>query len=82
MHILNLSVSLPDATHPDMQVRVSGDELACKVVITVPTALAQPPLPAATVVPPRGALAPLPAAANDAPANDADAYVLGGYAGI
>jgi hypothetical protein len=67
MHTLKLSVSLPDATHPQMELRVSSNDSDCDVVIALP-ARAQPEVPAV--------LAP------DTPVSPEDEYVLGGYAGI
>lgn len=37
LHTLKLSVSLPDDTHPDMEIRVSSEDASCDVVIAVPT---------------------------------------------
>lgn len=67
MQTLKLSFSLPDETHPHMQLRVSSNDSDCDVVIELP-ARDQP----------RGntALAP------DTPLSPDDEYVLGGYAGI
>ena len=36
MQTLKLSLSLPDATHPNMQVHVSSDDADCNVVIELP----------------------------------------------
>jgi hypothetical protein len=36
MQTLKLSLSLPDATHPNMQVHVSSDDAPCAVVIELP----------------------------------------------
>jgi len=69
MQTLKVSVSLPDATHPDMELRLSADDSDCGVVIALPVQIAR-------VV----AVAP---AVRDAgsPSGDDD-YVLSGYAGI
>ncbi|MGC1547360.1 MAG: hypothetical protein WA777_02420 [Rhodanobacter sp.] len=67
MHTLTLSVSLPDATHPQMELRVSSNDSDCDVVIALPTRAQQE----ATKV-----LTP------NAPVSQEDEYVLGGYAGI
>ena len=69
MQILKLSVSLPDATHPDMELRLSANDSDCEVVIAMPTGtrveMAKP-----TVV-------------NVNPLNAVnDEYELCGYAGI
>jgi hypothetical protein len=69
MQTLKLSVSLPDATHSDVELRLSANDSDCEVVITLPTDtridLARP-----TVV----SMNPV-SAVNDE-------YELGGYAGI
>lgn len=36
MHTFKLSVSLPDETHPDMELRLSANDSACDVVIALP----------------------------------------------
>lgn len=36
MQTVKLSLSLPDATHPNMQVHVSSEEADCNVVIELP----------------------------------------------
>jgi hypothetical protein len=36
MQTLKLSVSLPDDTHPDMELRLSANDGACDVVIALP----------------------------------------------
>lgn len=36
MQTVKLSLSLPDATHPNMQVHVSSDDADCNVVIELP----------------------------------------------
>jgi len=69
MQTLKLSVSLPDATHPDMELRLSVPGTDSDVVIALPT---------------RGREAP-PARSPDGtePSGGADdEYALGGYAGI
>lgn len=69
MQTLKLSVSLPDDTHPDMELRLSADNSDCAVVIALP-------------VTPRPPLATRALHDGDAPRVDQDDYVLGGYAGI
>jgi hypothetical protein len=69
MQTLKLSVSLPDADHPDMELRLSANDAACDVVIAWPL---QPRHPQAGAPAPRHAGTP----------DDNDDYVLGGYAGI
>ncbi|WP_243047846.1 hypothetical protein [Dyella sp. RRB7] len=69
MQTLKLSVSLPDDTHPDMQLRLYADGSDCAVVIALPVT---PRPPVATPVPHD----------SEAPGDDRDDYVLGGYAGI
>ena len=69
MQTLKLSVSLPDATHPDMELRLSANDSNCEVVIALPTGTrVEMAKPAVVIVNP-------PAAGNDE-------YELGGYAGI
>ncbi|HEY0199761.1 MAG TPA: hypothetical protein VGC19_14690 [Rhodanobacter sp.] len=69
MQTLKVSVSLPDATHPDMELRLSANDSNCNVVIALPMQIARPP----DVVQPPGDV--------ESPRDDDD-YVLGGYAGI
>jgi hypothetical protein len=69
MQTFKLSVSLPDDTHPDMELRLSADDSDCAVVIALPLT----PRPPAVVSQPKN---------NESPAGDQDEYVLGGYAGI
>lgn len=70
MQTLKLFVSLPDAEHPDMELRLSANEALCDVVIALPAR--------------RRADAPQEAEPSGvaAPSNDASEYELGGYAGI
>lgn len=71
MQTLKVSVSLPDATHPEMQLRLCANDADCDVVIVLPMQASH----AAQVV-------QLPrAVVDDAVARDDD-YTLGGYAGI
>jgi hypothetical protein len=69
MQTLKLSVSLPDATHPDMELRLSANDSDCEVVIA---------LPAGT----RVDLAKPAVVGVHAPGAVNDDYELGGYAGI
>lgn len=69
MQTLKLSVSLPDATHPDMELRLSADDSACDVVITLPT-------------PSSRAAQAIQTPSAEATNSERDDYVLGGYAGI
>lgn len=66
MQVLKLFVSLPDDTHPDMELRLSANDSPCDVVIALPTS-------AHTRTQPHD---------NEAPRSEQDDYVLGGYAGI
>jgi hypothetical protein len=66
MQTLKLSFSLPDDTHPDMELRLSANDAACDVVIALPMQSRNSPAPAASE--------------PSDPVNDD--YVLGGYAGI
>lgn len=68
MQTLKLSVSLPDETHPDMELRISGNDASCDVVIALPQRPRSEPV---TV-----------SAADDSTSSADDQYVLGGYAGI
>jgi hypothetical protein len=67
MRTLKLSVSLPDADHPQMELRVSSNDSDCDVVIELP-ARGQP----------RAGTRPT----TDTPTSAEDEYQLGGYAGI
>ncbi|MBE1160301.1 hypothetical protein [Dyella acidiphila] len=67
MQTLKLSVSLPDANHPQMELRVSSNDSDCDVVIELPV---------------RGQSREAAARAPDTPMSAEDEYVLGGYAGI
>ncbi|HTC28881.1 hypothetical protein [Dyella sp.] len=67
MQTVKLSVSLPDADHPQMELRVTSNDSDCDVVIELPVR-GQP----------RGGTA----TASEAPTTAEDEYVLGGYAGI
>jgi hypothetical protein len=69
MQTLKLSVSLPDATHPDMELRLSANDSNCEVVIALPNG-ARVEMAKSTVI----KVNP-PSAMNDE-------YELGGYAGI
>ncbi|WP_130617619.1 hypothetical protein [Dyella amyloliquefaciens] len=66
MQTLKLLVSMPDETHPDMELRLSANDSPCDVVIALPVA-------------PR---ARTQSRDTEAPHSDQDDYVLGGYAGI
>jgi hypothetical protein len=70
MQTLKLSVSLPDDTHPDMELRLTASEAACDVVIALP------------VQPNRQTRVRRPVREAMAPRDESDDYVLGGYAGI
>lgn len=69
MQTLKLSVSLPDATHPDMELRLSANDSACDVVITFPAQSSR-------------ATPAVQALSSEAISSECDDYVLGGYAGI
>jgi len=66
MQTLKLSVSLPDDTHPDMELRLSANDGACDVVIALPMQNRPRVQPSDT----------------ERPQGEQDDYVLGGYAGI
>jgi len=74
MQTLNLSVSLPDANHADIELRLSANDPGCDVVIALPLHPRSEPVTVAT------AQADVRSAAAAADADDD--YVLGGYAGI
>ena len=67
MQTLKLSVSLPDADHPQMELRVSSNDSDCDVVIELPV---------------RGQSKASTHPAPQTPMSAEDEYVLGGYAGI
>jgi hypothetical protein len=67
MQTLKLSVSLPDADHPQMELRVSSNDSDCDVVIELPVRGQS-----------KGGASPAP----DAPMTAKEEYELGGYAGI
>ncbi len=71
MQTLKLSVSLPDETHPDMELRLSANDASCDVVIALPL---RPQGGSVAVVTGASVRAATPGADDD--------YVLGGYAGI
>lgn len=69
MQTLKLSVSLPDDTHPDMELRLSTDDAPCDVVIALPMQHGRPRVHTAS-------------ARTEGAGAEQDDYVLGGYAGI
>ncbi|MEO8999174.1 MAG: hypothetical protein ABI227_13815 [Rhodanobacter sp.] len=71
MQTLKVVVSLPDATHPDMELRLSANDAECDVVIALP-------MQAARIT----QVALVPHAAVDSAAALDDDHRLGGYAGI
>jgi hypothetical protein len=82
MQTLKLSVSLPDETHPDMELRLSANDSSCDVVIALPLrSRSESSTVTIPVVSAHGAAAV--ADADSLPGTSAeDDYVLGGYAGI
>jgi hypothetical protein len=77
MQVVNFSITLPDETHPAMQVHVYGQgvrELTVEVPPTEPSEVA-----AANRF---RAKAPADDTASDAECRAQDEYELGGYAGI
>ena len=70
MQTLKVSVSFPDATHPDVQLRLCTNDADCDVVIALPMQAAR--APQVVQMAPDGMGAPSPE----------DDYQLGGYAGI
>jgi hypothetical protein len=67
MQTLKLSFSLPDDTHPEMDLRLSANDAACDVVIALPMHAHR--------------TAQVGSAASESQHINDD-YVLGGYAGI
>jgi hypothetical protein len=74
MQTLKVSVSLPDDTHPEMQLRLCANDADCDVVIVLPMQATHAAHAAHVVQLPR-------AVVDDVVACDDD-YTLGGYAGI
>jgi len=74
MQTLKLSVSLPDATHPDMELRLSANDSDCEVVIALPGRVLEQGTRVEMAKPTVANVNPL-SAVNDE-------YELGGYAGI
>jgi hypothetical protein len=72
MQTLKLSVSLPDETHPDMELRLSANDSDCDVVIALPLRPRSEPATVAIAA----------ASPHDGASSAEDDYVLGGYAGI
>jgi hypothetical protein len=72
MQTLKVSVSLPDETHHDIELRLSANDSDCDVVIALPARSRSGTIVAATTA----------AITNDAAGSAEDDYVLGGYAGI
>ena len=70
MQTLKLFVSLPDAEHPNMELRLSANDSACDVVIALPSCRRS-----------EGSREAEPAG-TPASSNDRDDYELDGYAGI
>ena len=71
MQTLKVSVSLPDASHPGMELRLCANDGDCDVVIALPVQAARAPQ-----------RMQLPGAATGAASARDDEYALGGYAGI
>jgi hypothetical protein len=71
MQTLKLSLSLPDETHPDMELRLSANESDCDVVIALPFRPRDQPVAIRIDAP-----------TDRDPSSANDDYVLGGYAGI
>lgn len=70
MQTLKLFVSLSDAEHPDMELRLSANDSACDVVIALPSRRRSD-----------GSREAEPAG-TAASSSDREDYELGGYAGI
>lgn len=72
MQTLKLSVSLPDETHPDMELRLSANDSDCDVVIALPSRSRCEPVTHVIAE----------SVEHSGTSNADDDYVLGGYAGI
>lgn len=72
MHTLKVSVSFPDDTHDDVQLKLSADDIDGGVVIALPARSSR------AVTPSHATAAPVQAPTQSVD----DAYELGGYAGI
>ena len=70
MQTLKVSVSLPDETHPDIELHLSANDSDCNVVIALPPGQRSKPSIIAVK------------RSNDAASAADDDYMLGGYAGI
>ena len=88
MQTLKLSVSMPDETHPDMDLQLPANDSSCDVVIALPLRSRSEASPGTTVhgaVPNNDAdsLRGTRTTADAFPGTSAeDEYMLGGYAGI
>ncbi|TAL84137.1 MAG: hypothetical protein EPN74_12660 [Rhodanobacter sp.] len=71
MQTLKVSVSFPDATYPEMELRLSANNADGDVVSALPMQTARAPQ-----------IVPLPRTAVDAADGCDDEYTLGGYTGI
>jgi hypothetical protein len=70
MQTLKVSVSLPDETHPDIELHLSANDSDCDVVIALPLGPRSKPAVVAGT------------SSHDVASTADDDYVLGGYAGI
>jgi hypothetical protein len=92
LQTLKLSVSMPDETHPDMELRLSANDSSCDVVIALPLrSRSEGGTGTTTVVTVHGAAPGTDTDSSRGTNTAADAsrdtsaeddYVLGGYAGI
>ena len=81
MQTLKLSVSMPDETHPDMELRLSANDSSCDVVIALPLrSRSEASAGTTAVVTVPGAASSIDSDLRGTSAEDD--YVLGGYAGI
>jgi hypothetical protein len=82
LQTLKLSVSMPDETHPDMELRLSANDSSCDVVIALPVR-SRSEASAGTI--PVVTVHGVASSTNTDSSRDTSAeddYVLGGYAGI
>jgi hypothetical protein len=92
LQTLKLSVSMPDETHPDMELRLSANDSACDVVIALPlrsrseASAGTPPVVTVHGAVPGTDTDSLRGTSTDTDSSRGtsaeDEYVLGGYAGI
>jgi hypothetical protein len=78
MQVVKFSISLPDETHPTMQVHISGPGITEELSMEIPVQSDHETLNSNR----SPAVVTFPASDGDVALKEADDYVLGGYAGI